>query len=361
MHAQDDEGAVACGGETRGCFAYTSVRMKRTSSRVFATRRVVLIALLAWLLAFQSGTVRSQTMTSPARIGYLTSQRPDFFFESFRARMSALGYIEGKNLSLDVRHLDGKLSLAAKLVSELARFNPDVVVLPNVASMNAARKLGLSLPFVVVSSIDPVAAGFASSLARPAGNFTGIANLQRYLSAKRLEVVKEVLPGVSGIAVLWDKNGPGPIVAAKAYKEAADALKLRVESIPIHGPEPDLESAFQRAARKEADVIVIVSNPMLGAHRAAIASLARQYRLPLVGEHGYWADSGALLTFGANLPAIGERLADFAHRIVQGAKPADLPFEQPTRFDLVVNVKTAKALGITIPQPVLARADKVIE
>jgi putative ABC transport system substrate-binding protein len=227
--------------------------------------------------------------------------------------------------------------------------------------MNAAKRLGLNVPFVAVSSIDPVVAGFAASLSRPGGNFTGIANLQRHLSAKRLEVVKDVLPKVSRVAVLWDRNGPGPKVAASAYEAAGKKLKLFVHSFPIRDPDKDFANAFERAREEKSEVIVIVSNPLFGAHRDAIAALAKQYKIPLVGEHEYWANAGVLLTFGANIPDIGHRIADFVHRILQGAKPGDLPFEQPTKFDLVLNLKTAKALGIRIPESVFIRADRVIE
>lgn len=320
---------------------------------------VVLVAACATCAILQSpGIARAQTMP---RVGYLTSQKPDFFFEAFKQRMAELHYVDGRNLVIDRLDLDGRLDQAGRFVAELAKGKPKVIVLPNVASMNAAKRLGLNVPFVAVSSIDPVVAGFAASLSRPGGNFTGIANLQRHLSAKRLEVVKDVLPKVLRVAVLWDTNGPGPKVAASAYEAAGKKLKLFVHSFPIRDPNKDFGNAFERAREEKAEVIVIVSNPLFGAHRDAIAALAEQYKVPMVGEHEYWADAGALLTFGANIPDIGHRIADFVHRILQGAKPGDLPFEQPTKFDLVVNLKTAKALGITVPQSVLVRADKVIE
>jgi putative ABC transport system substrate-binding protein len=257
--------------------------------------------------------------------------------------------------------MEGRLDQAERLVLELAARKPNVIVLLNVASMNAARKLGLSLPFVVHSSLDPVETGFAASLSRPGGNFTGIANLQRALSAKRLEVIRDVLPKISGLAVLWDANGPGPKVAAAEYEAAAGRLNWRFQSLPIRDPSPDFEGAFQEAVAKKAGALVIVSNPLMAAHRGSIAALATRYRVPLIGEHEYWASSGVLFTFGANIPDIGRRMAYLVHLVLQGAQPGDLPFEQPTRFDLVLNLQTAKALGITIPQSVLVRAERVIE
>ena len=330
------------------------------SSRVI-TRRRLLAAGTAWPTLVWTGAARAQAIKSHLRVGYLISQLPDYYLESFRQRLSELGYIDGKNIWIDSLNMEGRLDQAERLVLELAARKPNVIVLPNVASMNAAKKLGLSLPFVVHSSLDPVETGFAASLARPGGNFTGIANLQRALSAKRLEVIRDLLPKISGLAILWDANGPGPKVAAAEYEAAARRLNWRFQSLPIRDPNPDFEGAFQEAAARKAGALVIVSNPLMSAHRGSIAALASRYRMPLIGEHEYWASSGVLFTFGANIPDIGRRMAYLAHLVLQGAKPADLPFEQPTRFDLILNVKTAKALGITIPQSVLVRADRVIE
>ena len=320
-----------------------------------------MLAASVWMALASRCAAGARTTKPQPRIGYLTSQLIDPYFESFRQGLGELGYVDGKNVSIDQLNMEGRLDQAERLVLELAGRKPNVIVLPNVASMNAARKLGLPLPFVVVSSIDPVQASFAASLSRPGGNFTGIANLQRDLSAKRLEVVRDLLPRISRLAILWDANGPGPKVAAAEYEAAAQRLNWRFQSLPIRDPKPDFEGAFQEAVAKKADAIVIVANPLTAAHRGSIAALATRYKVPLIGEHEYWANSSVLFTFGANLPDIGRRMAYLVHRILQGAKPGDLPFEQPTKFDLIINMKTARALGITIPQSVLVRANRVIE
>jgi len=326
------------------------------------TRRRLLAAagslpFLAW-----TGTAQAQAKKPQFRIGYLISQLPDYYLESFRQRLGELGYVDGKNIAIDTANMEGRLDQAERLVLELAAGKPNVIVLVNVASMNAAKKSGLSLPFVVHSSLDPVETGFAVSLSRPGGTFTGIANLQRALSAKRLEAIRDLLPKTSALAILWDANGPGPKVAATEYEAAARRLNWRFLSLPIRDPNPDFEGAFQQAVAKRSGAIVIVSNPLMAARRESIAGLALRYRVPLIGEHEYWAGSqGVLFTFGANFPDIGRRMAYLVHLILQGAKPGDLPFEQPTRFDLILNAKTAKALGIAIPRSVLVRADKVIE
>jgi putative tryptophan/tyrosine transport system substrate-binding protein len=334
---------------------------KRNSSQAL-TRRRLLAAGIAWPTLVWTGAARAQATKSPLRVGYLSSQLPDYYLESFRQRLGELGYVDGKSVSIDTLDMDGRIDQAERLVLELAARKPNVIVLVNVASMNAAKKLGLSLPFVVQTSLDPVETGFAASLSRPGGNFTGIANLQRALSAKRLEAIRDLLPKISELAILWDANGPGPKVAAAEYEAAVRRLNWRFLSLPIRGPKPDLEGAFQQAVAKKAGALVIVSNPLMASHRKSIAALATRYRVPLIGEHEYWAgSSGVLFTYGANFPDIGRRMAHLVHLILQGAKPGDLPFEQPTRFDWILNEKTAKALGITIPRSVLVRADRVIE
>lgn len=326
-----------------------------------ATRRRLVVAGTVLPALMWTGVARGQASNPSLRIGYLISQTPDLFFKPFQRRLSELGYVDGKNVSIDQLNMEGRLDQAEKLVLELAKHNPNVIVLPNVASMNAAKKLGLSLPFVVHSSVDPMETGFAVRLSRPGGNFTGIASLVRDLSAKRLEVVRDLLPKLSRLAILWDANGPGPKVAAAAYEAAAQRFNWRFQSLAIRDPKADFEGAFQAAVAKKAEAIVIVANPLFNAHQAAIAALIMRYRLPSVGEHEYWASSGVLFTFGPNIPDIGRRMAYFVHRILQGAKPGDLPFEQPTKFDLILNLKTAKAIGLTIPQSLLVRADRVIE
>lgn len=330
----------------------------RKPPRALTRRRLLAagVSVLVW-----TGAARAQAPQPQFRVGYLISQLPDYYLESFRQRLGELGYADGKNIALDTVNMEGRLDQAERLVLELAARKPNVIVLVNVASMNAAKKLGLSLPFVVNSSIDPVETGFAASLSRPGGNFTGIANLQRALNAKRLEAIRDLLPKISELAILWDANGPGPKVAAAEYEAAARRRNWRFLSLPIRGPNPDFEGAFQQAVAKKAGALVVVSNPLMAVHRDSIGALATRYRVPLIGEHEYWAGNGVLFTFGANFPDIGRRMAYLVHLVLQGAKPGDLPFEQPTRFDWILNAKTAKALGVTIPRSVLVRADKVIE
>ncbi len=295
------------------------------------------------------------------RIGYVSSQTPDWYLESFRQRLRELGYLEGSNLVFELRRAEGRLKEMPGLVRDLIEKNVSVLVLLNLAALDAARKTGTTIPIVTLSSIDPVKSGLVASLAKPGGNITGLTNLQRDLNAKRLELVREIFPRLSRLAILWDANGPGPKVAFAEYQAVAKSLKLHVQSLALQGPAPDLEAAFQAAVTEKAEALIVVSNPMLGAHLATVTSLAMQRRIPLISENENWANAGALISYGASLRELGRRFASLTHRILQGAKPSDLPFEQSTVFEMVLNMKAAKALGITIPPTIQVRATKVVE
>jgi putative ABC transport system substrate-binding protein len=209
--------------------------------------------------------------------------------------------------------------------------------------------------------VDPVAAGLVDSLARPGGNITGLATLRRDLSGKRLELLKEVVPGRPRIGVLWDANAPGPAIAFKEYEAAARALNIQLQSLEVRGPNPDLEGASQAVARGRANALIIVSNPVLNRYRERIAEIAIKNRLPSMYEGADMVEAGGLMSYSANDADQFRRAAYYVDRILKGAKPADLPVEQPTKFEFVMNLKTAKALNLTIPQSVLYRADKVIK
>jgi putative ABC transport system substrate-binding protein len=212
-----------------------------------------------------------------------------------------------------------------------------------------------------MTSIDPVAAGFVAAFARPGGNVTGIANLQRDLSAKRIEMLREMFPRLSRVAILWDADGPGPKRAFENYEAAAQALKMRVHSLVIRGPNPDFEGTFRAAKTGGAEAMIIVGNPTMNAHRPTILALCLKHRIPSMAENNSYVDAGGLISYGASLSEISQRLAVLVDKILKGAKPAELPVEQPTQFELAINMKTAKALGIKFPSPILLQATKVIE
>jgi putative tryptophan/tyrosine transport system substrate-binding protein len=236
----------------------------------------------------------------------------------------------------------------------------DVLVAPNLSTIRAAKQATKTIPIVMVTVQDPVATGIVDSLARPGGNITGLTRFTRDLSGKRLELLKEVVPGISRVGVLWDTKAPGPIIGFKAYEAAAPSLNIQLQSLEVQGPKPDLESAFQAAAKARVNALITILTPVLGRSERRIAELATKNRLPSMFEASHYVEAGGLVSYAANDAESFRRAAVYVDKILKGAKPADLPVEQPTKFELVINLKTAKQIGMTIPPNVLARADKVI-
>ncbi len=319
---------------------------------------VVLVSLLAHSAEAQ------QTARIP-RVGFISGsgspENPWPSFEAFRQGMRDLGYVEGQNLLIEHRYGEGRLDRMPGLVNELVQQKVDVLIGTNNVVIRAAKKATKTIPIVMVSSIDPVAAGYVESLARPGGNITGLSYLSRDLSAKRMELLKEVLPKISRVAILWDANGPGPTVAFKEYQAAARTFKLHLQSLEVRGPTADLKGAFQAAKKGRAEALILVQNPLTIQHQEQIMELATKNRLPSMNEDIQLVEAGGLLSYGASLVDMYRRAAIYVDKILKGAKPADLPVEQPMKFELVINLKTAKQIGLTIPQSVLFRADKVIK
>ncbi len=282
-------------------------------------------------------------------------------FDAFRQGLRDLGYIEGKNVVLEYRYAERKLDRSPSLMGELVRLKVDVIFVPFLPGIRAAKEATKTIPVVMVTIVDPVASGLIDSLAHPGGNITGVASLRNDLSAKRLELLQEVIPAKSQIALLWDKNAPGPVMSFKDYETAAAALKIQLQSIEVGGPDPDLDGAFQAIAKSRAKALIIVANPVLQPHRERIASLAIKNRLPSMCESTEYVEAGCLMSYSANQADLFRRAAVYVDKILKGAKPADLPVEQPTKFELVINLKTAKQIGLTVPPNVLARADRVIK
>ena len=247
-------------------------------------------------------------------------------------------------------------------MAELVQLKVDVLVATVTLAIRAAKQATNAIPIVMVSATDPVAAGFVDSLARPGGNITGVVRLTRELSGKRLELLKEAVPRISRVGVLWDGNAaPGPAIASKEYEAAARGLKLEFQSLEVRGPDPDLDGAFQAAAKGRANALIVVRNRVVDRHSKRIVNLAVKNRLPSVWEGSEFVEAGGLMSYSSNDPANFRRVAYYVDRILKGTKPADLPVEQPTKFELVINLKTAKQIGLTIPQSLLYRADKVIK
>lgn len=299
------------------------------------------------------------------RIGFISPSgspaTPSFLFDSFRQGLRDLGYVEGKNVLIERRYAEGRLDRMPALVNELVQQKVDIIIAVNNVVIRAAKEATKSIPIVMVSSIDPVDAGYVESFVHPGGNITGLANLSRDLSAKRVEFLKELLPKMSRVGVLWDADGPGPAIAFKEYTVAARAFKLDLRSLEIRGPNPDLPGAFQAAKTAHVDALIVVGNPLITQHAKRVFELAAKYRFPSVTEERRYVEAGGLMSYGANLPDLYRRAAGYVVDILKGAKAADLPIKLPEQFEIFINLKTAQQIGVVIPQHVLVQADKVIK
>ena len=297
------------------------------------------------------------------RIGYSSTSdasSPGPLVEAFRQGLRDLGYIEGKNILVEYRYAEGKVERIESSVAELVRLRVDVLVVTTLVGILAARQATQSIPVVMIASEDPVALGIVHSLARPGGNITGFARLQRELSGKRLELLLEAVKGISRAGVLWDSDSRTASVGLKEYESAARPLKIELQSLPVRGSNLDLEEALQTAVRKQAEALITITTTPLFRQQRRIAELALKNRLPSMFEGSTWVEAGGLMCYSTKDSEVFRRVAVYIDKILKGAKPAELPIEQPKTFELVINLKTAKQLGLTIPPGVLARADRVI-
>jgi len=279
---------------------------------------------------------------------------------AFRHGLKDLGYVEGKNIQIEFRYAEGKRERVPSLVAELVQLKVDVLVSPDSNAIRVAKQTTKTIPIVMVINLDPVASGLVDSLARPGGNITGISRLTRELSGKRLELLTEVVPGIAQVGILWDVTAEGPNISFKEYQAAARALKIQLQSLEVRGPDPDLAGAFQSAVKGRAGALITIGNSLLNRHRKQIADYAIKHRLPSMYESTMWVEAGGLISYSSNDAESYRRAAWIVDKILKGTKPADIPVEQPTKFEFIVNLKTAKQIGLTIPPNVLARANKVI-
>jgi putative tryptophan/tyrosine transport system substrate-binding protein len=325
---------------------------------------VIGVALVALLLAL-CVTAEAQQPGKVPRIGFLSGsgdpKNPGFNVEAFRQGLRNLGYIEGKNILVDYRYGEGKEDRFPSLIAELVQLKVDILVLAPLTAIREAKQATQTIPIVMVTTQDPVATGLVDSLARPGGNITGVTRLTVELGGKRLELLKEVAPTLSRVGVLWDAAGAGSAVSFKEYEVAARALKLQFQSLEVRGPSPDFEAAFQSAAKARAGALIVITGALFNRYEKRIADLAIQHRLPSLYERSGYVESGGLMSYAANDADQWKRAAVYVDKILKGAKPSNLPVEQPTKFEFVINLKTAKQIGLTIPQSVLFRADRVIK
>jgi putative tryptophan/tyrosine transport system substrate-binding protein len=326
---------------------------------------VVLTLSLTVSLTLAPLAAKAQQVEKIARIGYLGSGRAaqPHLNEAFRQGLRDLGYIEGRNLVMEYRDAEGKFDRLPALAAELVALKVDVIVVGNTPAAVAAKQATGTLPIVFTGVGDPVASGFVTSLAHPGGNMTGLSiTVGPELVGKRLELLKQVVPAVSRVAVLWRPGAVGerPDLLLPVAEVAARALGVRLQILEARGP-TDFDRAFSEMTRARADALYVVGSNTFFTERRRLVNLAAQNRLPATYPSRDFVDAGGLMSYGPNLVDVFRRAAYYVDRILKGSKPADLPIEQPTTFELVINLQTARALGITVPHSLLLRADYVIQ
>jgi putative tryptophan/tyrosine transport system substrate-binding protein len=319
------------------------------------------LSVIACVFVVAAGVAEAQQQPGKVpRIGIVSGtgnpNEPGSSIKIFRQALQELGYFEGKNILFEYRYTEGNPDRIPGFLAELLQLKVDVLVATSPTAIRAAKQATTTIPIVMVASFDPVETGIIESLARPGGNITGLTRLTRELSGKRLELFKEAVPGISRVGVLAARGFTG----LKDYEPAARALKIPLQCLEVEGPNPDLEGAFQAATKGRVNALITAGSRQINRYRKQIVELAIKSRLPSMFEVSVWVESGGLVSYSADDVASFRRAAVYVDKILSGAKPADLPVEQPTKFEFVINLKTAKQIGVTIPPNVLARADRVI-
>ncbi len=325
-------------------------------------RFVGLLTIFVTLAACGAAAQAQQPKTIP-RIGYVGTGSPALsghHAQTFAQGLRELGYAEGQNIAIEYRWAEGKLESLPGFVADLIRLKVDVIVSSATPAIRIAKEQTNTVPIVMAGVTDPVGNGFVASLSRPGGNITGLTHVAPDLTGKRLELLKEVVPRLSRVAVLWNPKQPGQAVAYKESQVAAQTLKLTLISMEARNRE-ELERVLSGTAKKQAEAIFELPDPVIFLNRELIAQFAAKHRLPAMYSFREYVDAGGLMSYGTSFPGLFHRAATYVDKILKGAKPADLPVEQPTKFELIINLKAARQIGLTIPSTVLARADKVIK
>ena len=321
-----------------------------------------LVALACGLLAAPLAADAQQPGRLP-RVGFLGNSTPTLeanLVGPFRDGLRDLGYVEGRNILIEYRWAEGKYERFPALIAELIALKVEVIVTAGTPAALAVQKATTTTPLVMVAVGDPIGTGLIASLARPGGNITGLTSISPELDGKRLELLREVAPKISYVAVLWNPVSPLQVVGEREVQAAARVLRMKVLSLGVRAPE-ELEGAFAAMLRERPGALLVLADRLFLHHRARIMDFAAKHRLPGVHAYRELVEVGGLMSYGPSYAGMHRRAGYFVDKILKGAKPADLPVEQPTRFELVINMKTAKALGLTIPQSVLIRADHVIQ
>jgi len=315
-------------------------------------RRHFLVAIAALPLA-----ARAQQKTWV--IGLLDAGDREEWWVTFRQEMRRLGYLEGKNLKLEPRYARGKQDQLPKLAEDLVRRKVDVIVTSGTVAASAAKTATDKIPIVMATGTDPLSLGIAKSLSRPGENVTGLTSLSSELTGKRFALMREMFPGMSRVGILWHRENPASAASVRDLLSSAGGAKVAVQNLPVRDAE-GLDDAFQSAVRERANAMLVVQGPLIYRERKKIADLALRYKVATMNGASEYADAGGLASYGPNYPEFFRRAAGYVDRILKGAHAGDLPIEQPTTFELVINQKTAAAIGVTIPQAIMLRADRVI-
>ena len=327
-------------------------------------RKLVGLVAFIFTLALCGVVAEAQQPAKVPRVGYLAVaplSAASVRIEPFRQGLRELGYVEGKNIVIEWRSAEGKPDRMSALAAELVQLKVDVIVTAGTEATRPAKAATGTIPIVMTQDDDPVVNGFVASLASPGGNITGLSTLAPEISGKRLDLLKEIVPKLSRVAVFGTSTSAANAKSLGEIKLAAGAMKVQLQYLDVLNPK-DIETAFRAAAKERADaVLMLVSGSVSRAHRPQIVELAAKSRLQVIYESKEWAENGGLMTYGRNPPDLDRRAATYVDKILKGAKPADLPVEQPKKFEFVINLKAAKQIGLTIPPNVLARADKVIK
>jgi putative ABC transport system substrate-binding protein len=323
-------------------------------------RKWAAIVTISVAFALCGASAYAQQPTKIPRIGFQSAASPSANaarIEAFRQGLRELGYVEGKNIVIEWRYAEGKLDRLSEFAAEWVRLKVDVIVTAAPSSTRAAKEATSTIPIVMAFDSDPVGNGFVASLARPGGNITGLSALSPEISGKQLELLKEIVPRLSHVAVLRTRHDAQ---VSKEMELAAGALKVQLQYLDVLGPK-DIETAFGEARKGRADAVLVLASPVLESHRTQVADLAAKSRLPAIYHVSEFVEAGGLMSYGVSFIDLYRRAATYVDKILKGAKPADLPVEQPMKFELVINLKAAKQIGLTIPSNVLARADRVIK